>query len=229
MAKGESPLKQFEIQPLVELNLFGQNISFTNSSLWMTITTVFILAFFTIPFLKSKKTNSVDDLYPSRLQVAAEMGFSFINNLITDTAGKKLILKSDNGNSVTLGTQQFLEAFALSPEKEVNIAGNNWIDKLTSDNNAITIKEYLDIYKDDFYSVPGYGFNYETLVFKCIGFVFLKDLTSENENLAIYIPRFYNNYPEFRRKINSGKIVTTDIISDLLESGLKEGSNCYFA
>ena len=89
MAKGESPLKQFEIQPLVELNLFGQNISFTNSSLWMTITTVFILAFFTIPFLKSKKTNSVDDLYPSRLQAAAEMGFSFINNLITDTAGKE--------------------------------------------------------------------------------------------------------------------------------------------
>ena len=57
MAKGESPLKQFEIQPLVELNFLGQNISFTNSSLWMTITTVFILAFFTIPFLKSKKTN----------------------------------------------------------------------------------------------------------------------------------------------------------------------------
>ena len=89
MAKGESPLKQFEIQPLVELNLFGQNISFTNSSLWMTITTIFILAFFTIPFLKSKKTDSVEDLYPSRLQVAAEMGFNFINNLITDTAGKE--------------------------------------------------------------------------------------------------------------------------------------------
>ena len=89
MAKGESPLKQFEIQPLVELNLFGQNISFTNSSLWMTITTIFILAFFTIPFLKSKKTNSVEDLYPSRLQVAAEMGFNFINNLINDTAGKE--------------------------------------------------------------------------------------------------------------------------------------------
>jgi F-type H+-transporting ATPase subunit a len=55
----------------------------------MTITTIFILAFFTIPFLKSKKTNSVEDLYPSRLQVAAEMGFNFINNLITDTAGKE--------------------------------------------------------------------------------------------------------------------------------------------
>ena len=47
------------------------------------------ISFFPIPFLKSKKTNSVEDLYPSRLQVAAEMGFNFINNLITDTAGKE--------------------------------------------------------------------------------------------------------------------------------------------
>ena len=89
MAKGESPLKQFEIKPLMDLELFGYDISFTNSSLWMTITTVFIIVFFTIPFLKSRKTNSVEDLYPSRMQVAAEMGFSFINNLITDTAGKE--------------------------------------------------------------------------------------------------------------------------------------------
>jgi len=89
MAKGESPLKQFEIKPLMDLELFGYDISFTNSSLWMTITTVFIIVFFTVPFLKSRKTNSVEDLYPSRMQVAAEMGFSFINNLITDTAGKE--------------------------------------------------------------------------------------------------------------------------------------------
>ena len=53
MAKGESPLKQFEIKPLMDLELFGYDISFTNSSLWMTITTVFIIVFFTIPFLKS--------------------------------------------------------------------------------------------------------------------------------------------------------------------------------
>ena len=89
MAKGESPLKQFEIKPLMDLELFGYDISFTNSSLWMTITTVFIIIFFTVPFLKSRKTNSVEDLYPSRMQVAAEMGFSFINNLIVDTAGKE--------------------------------------------------------------------------------------------------------------------------------------------
>ena len=89
MAKGESPLKQFEVQPILEINVFGLDLSFTNSALWMTITTVFIIAFFTIPFLKTKKTNSVEDLYPSRLQVASELGFNFISSLINDTVGKE--------------------------------------------------------------------------------------------------------------------------------------------
>jgi F-type H+-transporting ATPase subunit a len=73
----------------MDLEMFGYDISFTNSSLWMTITTLFIIISFTLPFLKSKKTNSVEDLYPSRMQVAAELGFNFINNLITDTVGKE--------------------------------------------------------------------------------------------------------------------------------------------
>ena len=90
MSKGDSPLKQFEIKPLVDLELFGIDISFTNSSLWMVITTILILAFFSLPFLKSNnKTNSIDDLYPSRIQVAAELGFNFITNLIEDTVGKE--------------------------------------------------------------------------------------------------------------------------------------------
>ena len=50
MSKGDSPLKQFEIKPLVDLELFGIDISFTNSSLWMVITTILILAFFSLPF-----------------------------------------------------------------------------------------------------------------------------------------------------------------------------------
>ncbi len=89
MAKGESPLHQFEIHPIVDLQLFGHDISFTNSSLWMTITTIFIIGFFSIPFLRSKKTNSVQDLYTTRLQVAAELGFNFINSLLNDTVGKE--------------------------------------------------------------------------------------------------------------------------------------------
>ena len=89
MAKGESPLKQFEVQPIVDINIFGLDLSFTNSALWMTITTIFIIGFFTIPFLRSKKTNSVEDLYPSRLQVASELGFNFISSLINDTIGKE--------------------------------------------------------------------------------------------------------------------------------------------
>jgi len=89
MAKGESPLHQFEIHPIVDLQLFGHDISFTNSSLWMTITTIFIFGILSIPFLRSKKTNSVQDLYPTRLQVAAELGFNFINSLLNDTVGKE--------------------------------------------------------------------------------------------------------------------------------------------
>jgi len=89
MAKGESPLKQFEVQPIIDINLFGFDVSFTNSALWMTITTLFIIGFFTLPFLKSRKTNSIEDLYPSRLQVASELGFNFINSLINDTIGKE--------------------------------------------------------------------------------------------------------------------------------------------
>jgi len=89
MAKGESPLKQFEVQPIIDINLFGLDVSFTNSALWMTITTVFIIGFFTLPFLRSKKTNSIEDLYPSRLQVASELGFNFISSLINDTIGKE--------------------------------------------------------------------------------------------------------------------------------------------
>ena len=89
MAKGESPLKQFEIQPIVDITFLGFDISFTNSALWMTITTAFILIFFTVPFLKAKKTNSVSDLYPTRMQVAAELGFNFINSLLADTVGKE--------------------------------------------------------------------------------------------------------------------------------------------
>ena len=89
MAKGESPLKQFEVQPIVDINIFGLDLSFTNSALWMTITTIFIIAFFTFPFLKAKKTNSIEDLYPSRLQVASELGFNFISSLINDTIGKE--------------------------------------------------------------------------------------------------------------------------------------------
>ena len=89
MAKGESPLKQFEVQPILDINIFGLDISFTNSALWMTITTIFIIGFFTIPFIRSKKTNSVEDLYPSRLQVASELGFNFISSLMNDTIGKE--------------------------------------------------------------------------------------------------------------------------------------------
>ena len=58
----------------------------------MTITTAFILIFFTVPFLKAKKTNSVSDLYPTRMQVAAELGFNFINSLLIDIDTSRIVV-----------------------------------------------------------------------------------------------------------------------------------------
>ena len=55
MAKGESPLKQFEIQPIIDINIFGLDLSFTNSALWMTITTIFIIFFFYNSIFKIKE------------------------------------------------------------------------------------------------------------------------------------------------------------------------------
>ena len=43
-----SPLSQFEIHSIVDLNVAGQNISFTNSSVAMVITVTFITLFLTL-------------------------------------------------------------------------------------------------------------------------------------------------------------------------------------
>ena len=88
MAKGESPLKQFEIQPIIDINQFGLYISLTTSALLCTVTTAVLLIFCTAPCVKSKKTNSVIDLYPSRMQVAAELGFIFIISFLNVTVVK---------------------------------------------------------------------------------------------------------------------------------------------
>ncbi len=77
---GHSPLEQFEVKRLLELNLFGYDISFTNSSLWMMI----ILAL-ACGFLLLATRNS--QLIPSRLQSMAEVVYEFIEKTLTDICG----------------------------------------------------------------------------------------------------------------------------------------------
>ncbi len=74
------PMKQFEIKKIFDLpDLFGQDLAFTNSSLWMAVAGVGIIAFFLLT-LKGK-------LVPTRMQSLGELSYEFIANMVKDTTG----------------------------------------------------------------------------------------------------------------------------------------------
>ena len=75
-----SPLEQFEIVPYFHIDSKGIDISFTNSSLAMTITVAVITLFLTF----SVNTRSI---VPSRLQLLSELSYNFIVQLLKDTVG----------------------------------------------------------------------------------------------------------------------------------------------
>ena len=76
-----SPLSQFEIKTLIPIEVFGYDISFTNSSLAMLITISSILLFM---ILGLKSSNII----PSRKQSLLELSYEFIANMILDNVGK---------------------------------------------------------------------------------------------------------------------------------------------
>ena len=81
-AKGEkhSPLEQFEIIPISNIELGNYNISFTNSSFAMLITVLVITLFLTL-------TVNSKSIIPSRLQLISELMYNFIAQLLSDTVG----------------------------------------------------------------------------------------------------------------------------------------------
>ena len=76
------PIRQFEIKELIPLELFETNISFTNSSLFMSLAIISII----LLLLISIKNQS---LIPSRLQSISEIFYEFIANMISDNIGEK--------------------------------------------------------------------------------------------------------------------------------------------
>ncbi len=74
------PMHQFEITPLIPINLGGLDASFTNSSLWMVISALAVSA---LLLTGSKK------LVPGRLQSIGELAYEFISNLMRDVIGEK--------------------------------------------------------------------------------------------------------------------------------------------
>jgi F-type H+-transporting ATPase subunit a len=77
-----NPIKQFEIQPLVPLNVGSFDISFTNSSLWMAIAVIVSTVIFTMAMRRKA-------LVPGRMQMFAETIYSFVANMIRENIGPK--------------------------------------------------------------------------------------------------------------------------------------------
>ncbi len=74
------PMEQFKIKEIFDLpNIAGQDIAFTNSSLWMVIGGLSIIGFFMFT-LKGK-------LVPGRMQSLGELSYEFIANMVKDTTG----------------------------------------------------------------------------------------------------------------------------------------------
>ena len=78
-----NPMQQFTVQRIgPEINIAGVDLSFTNASLFMVISATVIILFL---FLGSKEKNII----PNKLQLIAEMSYTFVAKMISDTAGSK--------------------------------------------------------------------------------------------------------------------------------------------
>lgn len=77
-----NPLEQFKIKKIIPLELFGYDVSFTNSSLAMVIVTVLFLSFFFYAFRKQKAI-------PSYWQAAGESLYMLVANMVKDSIGSE--------------------------------------------------------------------------------------------------------------------------------------------
>ena len=78
-----NPMQQFTVHRIgPEIKIAGVDLSFTNASLFMLISATIILLYL---FLGSKDKNII----PNKLQLTAEMFYTFVAKMISDTAGSK--------------------------------------------------------------------------------------------------------------------------------------------
>ena len=76
------PLHQFQIAPLVPINVAGADLSFTNSSLWMAIAVG-------CAYLLIMAGTRQHAMVPGRLQSAVEMTYEFVAGILRDATGKE--------------------------------------------------------------------------------------------------------------------------------------------
>ena len=78
-----NPMHQFEVYRIgPEIKIGAIDISFTNASLFMVISSFAILLVFN---LGSKKNSII----PNKMQLLAELSYTFVSKMISDTAGSK--------------------------------------------------------------------------------------------------------------------------------------------
>lgn len=81
MAQAHSPLDQFKIKPLAELEFAGLDASFTNSSVWMLL----ILVALTVFLVGGARKGS---MVPGRWQTMVELAYEFIAGMVRDNVGR---------------------------------------------------------------------------------------------------------------------------------------------
>jgi F-type H+-transporting ATPase subunit a len=74
------PIHQFELHPIVPIKIFGWDVSFTNSALFMLVSVVLITTF----FMLSMRSRS---LVPGRLQSMAEVTHEFVAGMVRESTG----------------------------------------------------------------------------------------------------------------------------------------------
>ena len=78
-----NPMYQFNVYRIgPEIKIGEIDLSFTNASLFMVISSLAVLIIFN---LGSKKNS----LIPNKIQLIAELSYSFVSKMISDTAGSK--------------------------------------------------------------------------------------------------------------------------------------------
>jgi F-type H+-transporting ATPase subunit a len=76
-----SPMEQFEITTIKHFELFGYDVSFTNSSLFMVVALIAIVGFL-VYAMRDRA------LVPGRLQSIAEIVYEYVNNIVTENLGE---------------------------------------------------------------------------------------------------------------------------------------------
>lgn len=83
MSESHSPLEQFAVKPLISLpTLGGQNIDFTNASLFMVLAVLFAVIFLSAGIRRGA-------LVPGRFQSMVEVYYEFVRNMVRENIGSK--------------------------------------------------------------------------------------------------------------------------------------------